>query len=330
MLYDIAFIVLLILINAFFVGSEISLIAARKSHLATLIKKKSLASRALKTNTKNINLFITAMQVGNTLVSIAVGWRGQLLVNTLFPKSNIFTTVFSFLVITGSLMIFGELIPKKISMRHPEKYALIFAIPTALYSYIFDPIITFVNHTTDMFLNMLGVDGRENEIPFSEKELKIIISQSVKEGLIPPSLRLLFLNSLRLRNITAKQVMYHESEVVGFSSDMLLKEVEKTISRKKLHFLRYVVYKDGTKDVLGFFEVSDLLAVINKANSHGTLESSHIVKKTIKVSDNTSLDTVLAKMVHTQKFITVVYQGQKQMGIITINTILNELTKRFE
>jgi len=342
MLFDIAFIIFLIILNAFFVASEISLVAARKSHLESLIRKKSIVSRALQTNVKNINLFITAMQVGNTLISIAVGWRGQVLVHTVinnnlhsyiekysFLNNQLITSVIPFLLITGILMIFGELIPKKLSMRSPERNAFLLALPTALYSFVFDPIITFVDKLTEILLRFFGLDGMKKEIPVSEKELRIIIHQSVKDGVIPQSLQSLIFNSLRLKNVKSSNVMHNHSSVVSFPTHATIDEIHHEISLKNHRFLRYVVHHKKKNNTVGFFESADLLAMSGK-NRRITLKESNIIKRAITVDQNKGLDEVLAQMIQAERYVAIVYDVRKPMGIITINTIIKELTRRID
>jgi CBS domain containing-hemolysin-like protein len=341
MYIDLFTIFLLIFLNGFFVAAEISLLASRKSRLDAMKKKNTFSSGLVESNLKNVNFFITGIQVAITGINIAVGWIGERFVNIFlrsyfqsylvqfpFLNNSFFTGIIPFFAITFLLMIFGELIPKSISMINPERASLILAFPLRVYSFLFEPVITFINHVTDAILRPLGLNNRKRDERFSEEELKIIINQSVKEGVIPPSLQHIIFNSLRLKNIKSKNAMYDYSSIISFSCDSSIRDIMKEISQKRHSHLRYLVHNKNKHDLVGFIETADLI-IHGYTGKNNTLKEANIIKKAVPVDSESTLDETLSRMLINNTFVAIIHENSKPTGAVTINAITKELTRKF-
>lgn len=318
---------ILIIVNAFFVASELALLAARKSRLLTLATKSILPVKFVKKATANLNFYITATQFGSTVASIGVGWEGQLVVEKLLQKTpNIFVSILAFVIITAFLMIFGELIPKKITMRNPEVFSLIILVPLAVFTFLFKPIIKSIHQFTDYVLNLIGKPSQTKDMPYSENELKFILNQAAKEGIVPESLKTIIYNSLRLKKVNAKHIMIDRSKVVLFYADETMREIKNKIMEKKLRFSRYPVFSKEKKQFVGFVEIADLFAAVHEYEPNFSLEKTGIIRKAFHISHLKTVDEILASMLQNQTFVAIIVNERGGTGgVVTITEIIKQL-----
>lgn len=327
---DFFVILLLIILNAFFVAAETAFIAARQSRLKEL-SRKHIFKKFVENTVSNLNIFITTTQLGGTLVSIAIGWRGQIAVEKIvkpFFGNELITSVIPFLLITVSLMIMGEIVPKKLTMHNPEKMSLLLVIPITIFSKIFMPVIQFINGISDLVLKILGRRTSRKHIPYSEGELKIILYQSIRDGIIPPNFESLIYNAIRIKKITAGQIMIPRVKVVAFDADEKIGEIPLQLKKKNIRFNRYPVYKVNENSFIGFIEAVDLLYALYRYENSVKLADTDIVRKAAQININKTADEILSKMLNNKTYVTVVVGPDgKTQGIVTITEIIKELIK---
>ncbi|MGH2593048.1 MAG: CNNM domain-containing protein, partial [Anaerolineae bacterium] len=190
-------ILVLVLVNGFFVAAEFSLVSVRRTRVQELVKLGRSGARAVQHAVKDPDRFIAATQLGITLASLGLGWIGEpALAHLLEPLFEFLPgeiagqaahivagTAIAFAIITFLHVIIGELMPKSVALQSPEQTALLVAGPTLVAETIFRPFIWLLNGTGNFLLRTLGLhrsSGHENL--HSVEELKLIAEASEQGG----------------------------------------------------------------------------------------------------------------------------------------------------
>lgn len=147
---------LLILLNAFFAASEYAIVALRSTRVEELVKRGDVLAKLIKKALQNREDFISATQLGTTIVGLILGWIGAPIFERLFfyffafiPKGSLLVAVHSisiiaaFLLLTFLSVIIGELVPKNLAIQRAEMVALVLIGPLTIFVKVFRPLVIF-------------------------------------------------------------------------------------------------------------------------------------------------------------------------------------------
>ena len=185
-------VVILVLLNGFFVAAEFSLVSVRQTRIAELVEKGHTSAEAVQEALKNPDRVIAATQLGITLASLGLGWIGEPALShfiepilNLFPiemrpgLSHSISAGLAFGIITFLHVVVGELAPKSIALQNPERTSLVIARPTLWSERIFKPFIWALNGAGNTLLRWVGVrPASGHELIHSVEELKMIVTAS--------------------------------------------------------------------------------------------------------------------------------------------------------
>ena len=318
----------LILVNGLFVMSEIALVSARKSRLENLANKGDHTARRALDLANNPELFLSAAQIGITLIAILTGvYSGERFgkylqpsiekIELVRPYAQTISTTIIVIIVTFLSIVFGELIPKRIGLLKAEKIARLVALPVLYFSRATHPFVWLLNKTSNLFLKILNVRSTaDNSV--TEEEIKAIISEGTEQGAIEEVEQEIIERVLHLsdRNITS--LMTHRSDIIWF--DMY--DTEDAIRDKILnepHSIYPICDKD-LDNIKGVVTLKDLY-VTNDYTAFKT-----IMKPALFVPENITAYRLLERFKQgrvTSSFIVDEY-GSLQ-GMITLNDILTAL-----
>ena len=206
MVSDILIVLLLVLLNAFFVAVEFAIVKVRLSQIQQRTER-SYYARLVEKIINNSDAYIMAAQLGITMSSIALGWVGKTIVakgihnvlaaaNLTFLPATVdaLAIVIAFTLIVALHFVFGELIPKAVAVRHPLNTSMTLALPLRFFYLLFRPVNWFFNGLANFFSRMLGLNLSSEEVVHSEEELKMIIAESAEGGAIEATERELIQN----------------------------------------------------------------------------------------------------------------------------------------
>ena len=179
----------LILLNAFFVAAEYGLVTSRRTRIAELENSGNRRARRVRRITSDPPQFISAMQLGVTITSLAIGALGEpLLAHAVEPAfATILAVVLALFVITFLHVVLGELVPKGIALNAPEKTALTLSTAVSTFFIVFRPLIWLLRRSTEVVLRALGVEQSEfSHEAHSEVELRMLLTSSAEQGEIEP------------------------------------------------------------------------------------------------------------------------------------------------
>ena len=327
---EILIIFLLILLNGVFSMSEIALISARKTRLENAAKKGSKNAQAAINLTNNPNKLLSTTQIGITLIGILTGiFSGdkitkdvQFFINNfeiLKPYSQTIAVGIVVVILTYFSLIFGELLPKRIGLNHPESIAKTMAIPMTIVSTSTAPFIWLLTSTTDFLLKILNIkptaDGK-----VTEEEIKSIIKEGTDSGEVQEIEQDIVERVFHIGDRKVNSLMTHKNSVVFIPHNANKIEVKNLIIND-LHSI-YPVFDYGLNKIIGVINLKNIFANIDKDDfdlKNLIAEAPYLIEQT---SAYRALENFKKTGIH-YAFISDEY-GDFQ-GILTLNDILEAL-----
>ena len=319
-----------VLLNAFFVLSEFAIVKIRKSKLEELSKDGVKNAKMAYEITNSLDSYLSATQLGITISSLALGWIGEPAVAMLIEKpiNSIFEAnatvihsvsfIISFTFITLLHVVLGELVPKSVAIATPEKSVLFVAKPLHAFWVIFKPFIAVFDFLAGGILKLIGIrPAGENEIAHSEEEIKIIVAESLKGGVLDSIETQIIKNAVDFSDTVAKEIMTPRKQMVCLNAQKSYDENYKKVIESKYTRFPYI---DGSKDsVLGMIHIRDILQSDKK-------DFNKIVRKILIVPENSSIASILSMMNKERISAALVideYGGTS--GLITMEDIIEEV-----
>lgn len=321
---------LLIFLNGFFALSEIALVSSKKSRLEQYrIERKKGARTALKL-LENSEGFLSAVQVGITLIGIIIGVYGGIniadQVTPFFQQFELFkqaaeeiALTVTIIIITYFSIVMGELVPKTIALSNPEKIAIIIAPPIYYFSKIFYPFVKILSLSTSVINGLMGIKKKTEQL--TEAELRQMIKLASHEGVIEKEQNLIHEKVFYFSDKRAKHIMTHRTEVewidINKPEDEIKDEILKTRHSK-------VVCCNGNLDnFLGVLFVKDYLITLS---SNDKKSISDLIVQPLIVPENSDAPKVLNLLKRQQtQFCIVVNEYGSFEGIISLHDIMENI-----
>jgi len=333
---------LLISLNAYFVASEIVLLSVRKTKIAEWVKAGRRRARLVKFALKHVKIFLPTIQVGVTISSIALGligspWLEKLLESLLptfvkqadyFPSIVASLSLISFIILTYFQLVFGELLPKTLTLRKPEKYSLWLIPPLFLFVGLFWPLTWLVNITTYKIIGLLGIKNIFTDRPYSEEEIKMILSHSGKVGEISNIEMEMAYNVFKLKKIKVATIMIPRGDLVAFESKLTIFAVKKKISELKIIFNRYPVYRRSLDNIIGFFHISDIYRAALTFSDQTSLYKTGLLRKILYTHEDETAEKLIVRMRQKGVYLAVVLNDHKKaLGIVSLTDVVDRVVK---
>ncbi len=331
---NITLVLLLVLLNGVFVAAEFSLVKMRQTRITQLVSEgNKLAGFALKVNNK-LDSYLSATQFGITLTSLGLGWLGEPAISKLLVEPIMFklgvtdptliTTVgvtVGFSIITFLHIVLGELAPKSIAIQRTEGTALALSAPLIFFYKIFFPFIWVLNASANALLRIIGIHpASESEGAHSEEEIRILMKQSARSGVIDKEEMKLMDNIFEFSDLLAREVMLPRTDMVCLYVNLPLEDNIKIISETK--HSRYPVALEDKDQILGFIHITDLLL----ADKEQQKDLTSMLRPILNVPESMEISHVLRLMQKKHSQLTLVvdeYGGTA--GMLTAEEILEEI-----
>lgn len=346
---EILIIAFLILINGVFAMSEMALVTSRKSSLkqkANSGDKKAKTALELAENPSN---FLSTIQVGITLVAILSGaFAGEAIIDPLsvylsqFQLIDKYSEAIALLIVVSLItffsILFGELVPKRLALRYPEKITVLIAIPIKTLSLIFAPVVFTLTYATDTVLNLLKVNNKEIENLINREEIKIMLAEGLDQGTIAKEEVEMVYSVFKLNDITVKNVMNPLSKIISFDKNT---SISKIINEtKKAQHSRYPVYEVEKTNIIGFVHIKDIyLKIISEESKFGRiyqlflrlkgdqkLKDLGLIRPINKVNQDMKIDDAMVILKNKAAHIALVKdKSDKTVGIISLEDLFENV-----
>lgn len=320
----------LLVLSAFFSGSETALTAASRGKLHGLAEQGSCgAKRALALTDDNERL-IGSVLLGNNLVNILATALATSLFTRLFGDSGV---AFATLVMTILVLIFAEVLPKTYAITNAEAAATSVSAPIRILVILLSPIVAAVRWFVRSLLRLFGVKmtGKDTT-EAAQEEIAGAISLGHMEGNFEKDDRDRLLGALDLKDREVEEIMLHRSDIEMINAD----DNPQDIIRQCLDsaYTRMPVFKDDTENIVGVIHSKDLLRTVEKLRRNANNRQAAISKLKIMdvamkpyfVPETTTLNDQMHQFLrrHTHFALVVDEYGALQ-GLITLEDILEEI-----
>jgi CBS domain containing-hemolysin-like protein len=335
-IFNLVIIAILIALTAFFVTSEFAIVKVRSSRIDQLIEEGNKNALAAKKIISNLDEYLSACQLGITMTALGIGSLGEptfehilhpILVSFNIPESitSVLSFGFAFAIMTFLHVVVGELAPKTVAIQKAEWIALYTARPLIMFYRLMYPIIWLLNGSAQLITGLFGLKRiSEHEMAHSEEELRIILSESYKNGEINQS-EFKYVNKIfEFDNRIAKEIMVPRTEIVSLSKDDTLEEFLSVVQLEK--FTRYPII-DGDKDhIIGMVNIKELMTGIIEIGDLSSKTLATYVRPIIRVIDTVPIHDLLVKMQKEQIHMAILmdeYGGTS--GLVTFEDIVEEI-----
>ncbi|MCM3145311.1 hemolysin family protein [Brevibacillus sp. MER 51] len=331
-LFNLILVMILVLLNGFFVATEFAIVKVRESRIAQLASEGNKRAVDVERVLHNLDAYLSACQLGITLASLGLGWLGEPAVaHLLHPVFRYFhlnetvvtsiSFIIAFSVITFLHIVLGELAPKTLAIQYSEKVVLAVAKPIQLFYKIMYPFIQMLNWSASHFLALFHISLEPHQEAHTEEEIRILVNESHKSGLIDQTELMLVDNIFDFSETMAREIMVPRTDMVVLNLRDPFDENVKHVQNGR--FTRYPVV-DGDKDhVVGSLHIKDMLTGLLEGDSHDLqtfMRPILTVPETISIS---RLLTMLQKQRGQMAIIIDEYGGTA--GLVTLEDIMEEI-----
>ncbi len=338
-LFDIFLVALLVMINGLFVALEYAIIKVRKSEIETDSNEKdSLRKRYLRNVKDNLDKYISAAQVGITLVNVLLGWIGEdsfgRLFGSLFSMVGLgsiipasVSSIAGILLITFITVAFGELAPKMIAIQYPLQISMWLSFPLKIIYTIFKPMIIVLNISANGFIRLMGLKPiTKEDIHHSEREIRYLISEGRKTGVIDSTEHQLIEKIFDFNDKLARDIMVSRNNIVAINID----DTRDAIIQRVIDegYSRVPVYKDSIDNIIGIIYSKDL---ISAAEFRELIVLTDIIRPVYFVPETKQIGEILKDFQKKRIHLGIVVNEHGNVeGLITLEDIIEEIVGEIE
>ncbi|QDO89831.1 HlyC/CorC family transporter [Ornithinimicrobium ciconiae] len=212
--------VILLILNAFFVGAEFAVVAAKRHRLEERAAQGSRAAKSAVAASRELSLMLAGAQLGITLCTLGLGALAEPAVATLLEPllqwaglpgalTHVVAVIIAVALVVFLHMVVGEMAPKSWAISHPESSAILLALPFRAFTWVSRPLIWTLNTLANLILRVFGVQPLDTvSATHGPAELQMLLAQSHQHGVLPDEEHAMLTGALRLEQETIADVMF--------------------------------------------------------------------------------------------------------------------------
>ena len=329
--WGIAWLVILLLVNAFFVGAEFAVISARRSQIEPRAEAGSRAARTTLFAMEHATKMLATSQLGITVCSLLILNVSEPAIHhllemplsaTQLPEQAIGTVTFiiTLAIVSFLHVVIGEMVPKNLSFSVPDRAALILAPPLVFISLAFRPIIFGLNATANGVLLLFGVQPKnEANSAFTVDEVANIVAQSTKEGVLTDNIGALNA-AFEFSEKKVRDIAVGMPDLVSLSEAATPADVERAVAQNG--FSRYVLVDDSGEPT-GYLHLKDVLDLSEEFDEPVPPKR---IRKLISIFRGMDLEDALASMRRSGVHLARVFdESGATRGVLFLEDIIEEL-----
>lgn len=341
MLGRIAIIVLLLLLNGYFVAAEFALVRSRRTRLESMVRGGDGMARMVLKATSNLARMLSTSQLGITLASLALGALAEETLSAYF--SHLVTrlpfaielsvraalgSVLAIAFVTYFHVVFGELAPRSVALTYPERVARWLVPPLFVFEWILRPFAITLTKSSELVLRAFGQKPQPlEESLHSPDELRILVEQSEESGVLKTNDATLLEGVFEFSEKNAREVMTPRTDIDALPIDSTLDETLTIVEESGRS--RYPVYEDTIDNIVGLILAKDLLPVLHarhKSQTQSEFALASVMRPVHVVPGSREVEEVLADFKRLKEHMAVVldeYGGTA--GLVTMEDLLEEI-----
>lgn len=323
----------LIAINAFFAAAEIALVSASDVRLQILADQGSRRARLVQATTADSTRFLATIQLVITLTGFLNGAFAA--ENLAAPLTDVLSPFIApalaekiaLVGVTVAIalisLIFGELVPKKLAIRHAETFALVCIRPLRLLQKLTAPVVALVSISTNLILEFTGNAASDGEEAVSTEEIKAMVDAGLAGGSVGEQERRIIHGAVELSHITARAIMVPRVQIQYLKSTTSLQEACQIVSENA--HTRLPVCEDDLDNILGILHVKDLIRPL-PTNLEDALDIRELLRPVHYIPETKSATDLLAEMKQNRLHLVVVRdEFGGTAGLVTLEDVLEEI-----
>ena len=309
---EITALILLIIISAFFSGTEIAFIVANKIKIEVKARKKRLDAQSALYFINNPQTFFSTILIGNNIVNIAFASISAVFLSVFFSLNELQILLVSSFII----LLFGELIPKYFARELSERIVLLAALPLRVVNFLLYPFIKITSSISSFLTNTSNVKAESMKFLFSKEDLEILIQESHKAGMVDKKESDIISKVLSLGDQRVYEVMRPRTEIVGI-------EISRPIEEALLLFIesgysKLPVFDENLDNIKGIIYANDFFKSPNSINE--------ILHDAVFVPETKKSFELLNEFLNRQVTIAIVIdEFGGTAGIVTMEDIFEEM-----
>jgi len=310
LIIEIACLVVLLLLSAFFSSSETALFSINALHIARIRKKQPQTATRLETLLASPTRLLSTILIGNTIVNVSSAALGFMIISGLGFRHAEMITIPGMTVL---LLLVGEVVPKRFAMQQAAKTAAIYARPLAACIWLFTPARVLLERFASLFEHHLRADVKT----LSEDEFLTVVEVGEEEGVLNEEERTMVDGIIRLEETQASDVMTPRVDLIGIDLDDPTDAQMEAVHRCRFHYLP--LYRETMDHIEGFLDVPAFLLA----------DATDIAAAALKphfVPENAPLDSLLADFQRENRRVAIVSdEFGGTAGLITRGDIIEEI-----
>lgn len=326
--------IVLICLNAVFAAAEIAVVSTNRAKLEKMAEDGNRKAKKLFSLTKNTSKFLSTIQVAITLAGLLgsayaagsfaepiVGWLTGLGVTIPADTLHAICVFLITLILSYFSIVFGELIPKRLAIKNPEKMALSMAGILQFVSAFFAPFVWVLTQSTNGLLRLLHINPDEQEESVTEEEIRMMLDTGSEKGTIDKIENEMIQNVFEFDDISISEIGTHRRDVAVLYREDSIEEWRKTIDEKRHSY--YPICGEDADDVIGVLNTKNFFRAEASTPEQAIREAT---EKPYFVPENMKAAVLLQNMKETRNYFAVVIDEYGGMsGIVTIHDLLELL-----
>lgn len=327
---------ILVLLNGFFVLSEFAIVKVRRTRLEELSNQGNRTAIAALKIVTNLDSYLSAIQLGITLASLALGWIGEPAVakllepvfhhfigdtNPVLVHTVSFVVAFSFITLLH--VVIGELLPKSVAIQKTEKAVYIITWPLIIFHKLTYPVVFIFDRVAAICLRIIGLTpGKDHEQAHSEEEIRMIVNASHSDGILTDEEGEILDNVFLFADKTVREIMKPRTDMLClYLEDTYEENLEEII---KSSHTRFPLCKTDKDNIIGMIHLRDILENAMKESPEKDLEK--LSREVLFVPETSSVATVMKQMRLKHLHLAIVideYGGTA--GLVSLEDIIEEI-----
>lgn len=333
MISQLIFLIILILLNAYFAATEIAFISLNDAKVAQQAKDGNKKAKQIEKMLRNPSKFLATIQIGITLAGfLSSAFASDTFAGMLAPKlyelipiislavwENISIIIIT-IILSFFTLVFGELVPKRLAMKYYEKisFATIGVIKSI--SVLTAPFVKLLTWSTNLVSKIFGVGEQEEEI-VTEEEIKMMVNQGEEKGSIEENEKELINNVFAFNDIVASEIMTYRTDIYAIEINDDLYEILDEIDEYK--YSRIPVYEETIDNIRGILFLKDILRLVS---INKKIKIANIMKEAYFVPETKPINEIFKELqANKMQMAIVIDEYGGTAGLLTMEDILEEL-----
>ena len=334
MLSQLIILAILILLNAYFAASEIAFISLNDAKIEKQAREGNKKAKQIEEMLKSPSKFLATIQIGITLAGfLSSAFASDAFAEKLAPSLYTLMPFFSLavwksisiiiitIILSFFTLVFGELVPKRLAMKHYEKISFATIGVIRMISIITSPFVKLLTFVTNTISKIFGV-GESDEGEVTEEEIKMMIDQGEEKGTIKEEEKELINNVFEFNDITVSEIMRHRKDIFAVDINISNEELVQELIDSQYRYSRIPIYDETIDEIKGILYIKDVMKNINNKD----VKVKDLVKDAYFVSQSRLINEVFKELQkHKMQMAIILDEYGGTAGIITMEDILEEL-----